>query len=88
MISGSLELGQTVKDAVDAYNSVEKWARTERASFSLLAFPLGPKIRKEPKGVVLIIRYVFQATSYAIMLSVACVLVLSIILFLFALVPW
>lgn len=53
-----MELSLCVQDAAEAYNHVEKWAKTERAPFSVNYFPMGPKIRKEPKGVVLIIRYV------------------------------
>ncbi len=52
-----MELSLCVNDAVEAYHNVEKWAKTERATFSINYFAMGPKIRKEPKGVVLIIRY-------------------------------
>lgn len=52
-----LELGGCVHDAVEAYNKVDKWAKTERAPWSLNFSLVGPKIRKEPKGTVLIIRY-------------------------------
>lgn len=52
-----LELGGCVHDAVEAYNNVDKWAKTERAPWSLNFSLVGPKIRKEPKGTVLIIRY-------------------------------
>src|SRR5262245_36994749 len=38
-----------------AYNNVEKWAKTEKAPFSLNYSLMNPKIRKEAKGVVLII---------------------------------
>ncbi|KAI6108623.1 NAD-aldehyde dehydrogenase [Pisolithus croceorrhizus] len=40
-------------DCKIAYDGVEKWARTEKAPFSLNFFPMRPVIRKEPKGVVL-----------------------------------
>ncbi|KLO15667.1 aldehyde dehydrogenase, partial [Schizopora paradoxa] len=50
-----MELSCCVNDAVEAYNHVEHWSKTERAPFSMNYFPMGPKIRKEPKGVVLII---------------------------------
>lgn len=45
-------------EAVDAYNNVKEWAKTEDIPWSMNYGLLGPKIRKEPKGVVLIIRYV------------------------------
>ncbi|KAI6127519.1 NAD-dependent aldehyde dehydrogenase [Pisolithus croceorrhizus] len=48
-----LELDSTISDCKIAYDSVEKWARTEKAPFSLNFFPMRPVIRKEPKGVVL-----------------------------------
>jgi aldehyde dehydrogenase (NAD+) len=45
----------TITEAMTAYANVDKWAKTEDASFSLKYFVMSPKIRKEPKGVVLII---------------------------------
>ncbi|KIK21326.1 hypothetical protein PISMIDRAFT_104286 [Pisolithus microcarpus 441] len=48
-----LELDSTISDCKVAYDGVEKWARTEKAPFSLNFFPMRPVIRKEPKGVVL-----------------------------------
>lgn len=38
-----------------AYSNVEKWAKPERAPLSLNFSAMRPVIRKEPKGVVLII---------------------------------
>lgn len=49
------ELGPTIQQVKSAYDGVEKWARTERAPFSFQWFAMSPAIRKEPKGVVLII---------------------------------
>ncbi|KAL5488205.1 HFD1_2 [Sanghuangporus weigelae] len=49
------ELVMCMSDATEAYNKVEKWAKVESAPFHLDTFPLSPKIRKEPKGVALII---------------------------------
>ncbi|EJD01021.1 NAD-aldehyde dehydrogenase [Fomitiporia mediterranea MF3/22] len=49
------EIGVTLKDALEAYNKVEKWAADSKTPFSLDALALRPKIRKEPKGAVLII---------------------------------
>jgi aldehyde dehydrogenase (NAD+) len=42
-------------DVRAAWASVDKWAKTEKAPFSVNGFPLRPVIYKEPKGVVLII---------------------------------
>jgi len=50
-----LEIGATLTEAVNAYHSVAKWSKPERAPFSLNWFATKPTIRKEPKGVVLII---------------------------------
>jgi aldehyde dehydrogenase (NAD+)/aldehyde dehydrogenase (NAD(P)+) len=50
-----MELGSAVKEAIDAYHSVEAWARPEGVPFSLDSFLMRPTIRKEAKGVVLII---------------------------------
>ncbi|KAI0819376.1 NAD-aldehyde dehydrogenase [Trametes gibbosa] len=38
-----------------AYENVEKWVKTYRADFNLNFFAMGPKMRAEPKGTVLII---------------------------------
>ena len=38
-----------------AYNSVEKWAKTEKAPWNRKFWAMGPKVRKEAKGTVLII---------------------------------
>lgn len=40
---------------MNAYHNVAKWCKPERAPFSLNWFATKPTIRKEPKGVVLII---------------------------------
>ena len=48
-----MELNATISDCKLAYDRVEKWARTEKAPFSLEFFATNPVIRKEPKGVVL-----------------------------------
>ena len=53
----SHELATALKEAVIAYDSVDKWAKEEKAPFRLDTFLLSPRIRKEPKGVVLIIGY-------------------------------
>lgn len=45
----------TIKEAVIAYKEVEKWAKPIKLPFDLKSTPLRPIIRKEPKGVVLII---------------------------------
>ncbi|KAI9465741.1 NAD-aldehyde dehydrogenase [Lactarius psammicola] len=50
-----LEIGGTLTEAVDTYHNVAKWSKPERAPWSLNWFATKPTIRKEPKGVVLII---------------------------------
>jgi len=54
-VVNSLELNGTIAEAVIAYNEVEQWAKTEKTKFSLNFWAMGPAIRKEPKGIVLII---------------------------------
>ena len=49
------EANVVLNDVVLAYNKVEKWAKPENATFKLDTAPMRPKIRHEPKGVVLII---------------------------------
>ncbi|KAI9465743.1 NAD-aldehyde dehydrogenase [Lactarius psammicola] len=50
-----LEIGGTLTEAVNAYHNVAKWSKPERAPWSLNWFATKPTIRKEPKGVVLMI---------------------------------
>ncbi len=38
-----------------AYDSVAKWAAVQKADFNFSFYAMAPKIRPEPKGVVLII---------------------------------
>ena len=38
-----------------AYDNVAKWAAVQKAEFNLSFYAMAPKIRPEPKGVVLII---------------------------------
>ncbi|CAE6527715.1 unnamed protein product [Rhizoctonia solani] len=47
-----LELNSLIKESVDAYKSVDKWAQPDKLPFSLNFAPMRPV---EPKGVVLII---------------------------------
>ncbi|KAF8221246.1 NAD-aldehyde dehydrogenase [Tricholoma matsutake] len=53
--SYSLEINPTLDDVKLAWESVEKWARPEKPSFSIKFAALRPIIYKEPIGVVLII---------------------------------
>ena len=53
-----MELGGSYREVKDAYKNVAKWAKTESVPMTLNWFAARPVIRKEPKGVVLIIRYV------------------------------
>lgn len=50
-----VEFVAAVACAKDAYDNVGKWAQTERAPFNLADLFMQPKVRKEPKGTVLII---------------------------------
>lgn len=49
------ELGPTIQQVKSVYDGVEKWAKTEKAHFTFEWFAMSPAIRKEPKGLVLII---------------------------------
>jgi aldehyde dehydrogenase (NAD+) len=51
----SLEINPSISEAKTAYSCVEGWAKFQRAPFSFNFFAMSPTIRKEPKGVVLII---------------------------------
>ena len=50
-----MEIDPTIGEVVTAYHSVRRWAATEKAAFSATWFPMNPAVRKEPKGVVLIV---------------------------------
>lgn len=54
-LSVSLEINLTINDIKHAYNNVEKWAKPEKAPFSLNFAAMRPVVYKEPKGAVLII---------------------------------
>jgi Aldehyde dehydrogenase family len=51
----SLEINPALDEVKQALAGVEKWAKTERAPFSMTYFAMRPVIHKEPKGVVLVI---------------------------------
>lgn len=51
----SLEIGPSIGDTKQAYQNVEKWTKPEKPAFSLNFTAMRPVVRKEPKGVVLII---------------------------------
>ncbi|KDN50116.1 hypothetical protein RSAG8_01452, partial [Rhizoctonia solani AG-8 WAC10335] len=53
--SSFLEINSLVKESVDAHKSVDKWAQPDKAPFSLNFAAMKPVVRKEPKGVVLVI---------------------------------
>ncbi|KZT03863.1 aldehyde dehydrogenase [Laetiporus sulphureus 93-53] len=53
--SNNMEIYPTMAEIKEAYDSVEKWAATEKAPFNANWFAMSPATRKEPKGVVLII---------------------------------
>ncbi|EIM88943.1 NAD-aldehyde dehydrogenase [Stereum hirsutum FP-91666 SS1] len=49
------ETGGTISEAKLAYDMVSKWSKPDSPAFNVTWFAMKPKIRKEPKGVVLII---------------------------------
>ena len=51
----SLELMPTISEVLTQIKNVEKWNKPTRPPFSINFFAMRPLIRKEPKGVVLII---------------------------------
>ena len=53
--SNFLELGPSIGECLSAYKNVDKWAKSESAAFSINFAAMKPHVRKEPKGVVLII---------------------------------
>ncbi|TCD64858.1 hypothetical protein EIP91_003562 [Steccherinum ochraceum] len=50
-----LDIQPTLREISEAYHSVEKWSKPDRVPFSLNWFVMSPSIRKDPKGMVLII---------------------------------
>ncbi|TFY80328.1 hypothetical protein EWM64_g3678 [Hericium alpestre] len=50
-----IEIGPVVAEAKIAFERVDKWAAHDRLPFDLAWFPLKPTVRKEPKGVVLMV---------------------------------
>ncbi|KZP16899.1 NAD-aldehyde dehydrogenase [Athelia psychrophila] len=50
-----IETAGPIAQAMLAYNSVEKWAKTEKAPWNRKFWAMKPKVRKEPKGTVLVI---------------------------------
>ena len=50
-----MDFGPTYKDVRLAYDNVEKWTRPQGIDFNLSYFAMGPKMKAEPKGVILII---------------------------------
>ncbi|KAF8623849.1 hypothetical protein AX15_006169 [Amanita polypyramis BW_CC] len=60
------EINTTIGDIKNTYNNVEKWAKPEKAPFSINFAAMRPVIYKEAKGVVLII----SPFNYPIWLSI------------------
>ncbi|KZT02538.1 NAD-dependent aldehyde dehydrogenase [Laetiporus sulphureus 93-53] len=60
-----LELSVVLAEMNDLYDNVAKWSATEKAPFDASWFLMSPAIRKEPKGVVLII----APFNYPVMLA-------------------
>lgn len=55
MEANFLEIGASISEALGAYKSVNAWAKPEKAPFSINFGAMKGRIRKEPKGVILII---------------------------------
>ncbi|KAI0052155.1 NAD-aldehyde dehydrogenase [Auriscalpium vulgare] len=53
--SNFLEIGSTITEVKSIYDSVAKWAKPEYPAWSFNWFAMKPTLRKEPKGVALII---------------------------------
>ncbi|PSS37509.1 hypothetical protein PHLCEN_2v716 [Hermanssonia centrifuga] len=53
--SDLLDISAALSEAKDAYDNIEKWAKPEKARWDFNWFAMKPTIRKEPKGVVMII---------------------------------
>ncbi|KAI0035790.1 NAD-aldehyde dehydrogenase [Vararia minispora EC-137] len=62
-----MELGPVLNDLRVLYDGVANWAKTESAPFSMAWFLMKPQIRKEPKGVVLVI----SPFNYPLILSLS-----------------
>ena len=59
------EVSLIYRDALEAYRNVNKWSKTTTDSFSLGMHTFGTRtaVRREPKGVVLIIRYTTEMSD-------------------------
>jgi aldehyde dehydrogenase (NAD+) len=55
MEANFLEIGPSISETLEAFKSVTKWAKAESAPFTLNFGVMRGHVRKEPKGVVLII---------------------------------
>lgn len=51
----SYDFGPTYKDVRLAYDNVERWTQPQSTDFNISYFAMGPKLKAEPKGVVLIV---------------------------------
>ena len=51
----SLDIAPSLSEVLTQIKNVEKWSKPSRPPFNINFFPMRPLIRKEPKGVVLII---------------------------------
>lgn len=61
-----------MKEAID---NVGKWAATEKARMTMLWFAMAPAVKKEPKGVVLII----SPFNFPLLLSLGPLVCLSLL---------
>lgn len=51
----SIDFSGSYVDILAAYDSVDKWTAPQKAEFNLSFWPMGPRHKAEPKGVVFII---------------------------------
>lgn len=63
--ASSLEVAPVLSDLRTLYDGVSKWSKTENMPFDVAWTAMRPRVRKEPKGCVLIIspfNYAFNLT--------------------------
>jgi len=55
MEANFLEIGASISESLRAYKDLDKWAKPDSAPFTINFGAMAGKVRKEPKGVVMII---------------------------------
>ena len=69
-----MDINASIVEVNDTLSRFEKWTKSENAPFSLNFAAMRPVIRKEPKGVVLII----SPFNYPVFLTIPLVVRLSL----------